>query len=130
MKNLTKAILLVIMAHVPFIHLQAQQAPKYEMKEYFLVLLMRGNNAEKMDSASLAKIQAGHMAHIQQMANDKKLAIAGPFLENDTLRGIFILDVPSREEAIKLCQEDPAVKAGRLKFSVRKWMSAKGQCLP
>ncbi len=53
------------------------------------------------------------MANIGRLADEKKLAIAGPFGKNDkTYRGLFILNVSSVEEAQRLAETDPAVKAG------------------
>jgi uncharacterized protein len=73
------------------------------------------------DSLTAAKIQKGHMAHIMQMAKDKKLVLAGPFMDNGDLRGIFVFNVASVEEAIDLTNQDPAVKSGRLVMEIHPW---------
>lgn len=98
------------------------------MKTYYLVLLKKGNNRSQ-DSVTAMQIQTGHMAHINKMAADGKLNIAGPCLDDSDLRGIFILNVTSLEEAKALTEADPAVKAGRLIMEVHPWMSQKGASL-
>lgn len=103
--------------------------PEYEMKQYFLVLLKRGPNKD-LDSLQLQEVQKGHMAHINKMAEDKKLAVAGPFGDDTDLRGIFIFDVETFEEAKALTEQDPAVKAGRLIMEIHPWWAARGVCLP
>ncbi|MFH1119721.1 MAG: YciI family protein [Bacteroidota bacterium] len=91
-----------------------------EMTGYFMVFLKTGPDRSH-DSLTTAKIQEGHMAHIMQTAKNKKLLLAGPFLDKGDLRGIFILDVATMEEAIELTNQDPAVKAGRLTIEIHPW---------
>lgn len=107
---------------------QETKKPEGEMKTYYLVLLKKGNNRTQ-DSVTAKQIQAGHMAHINKMAADGKLNIAGPCLDDSDLRGIFILNVVSLEEAKTLTEADPAVKAGRLIMEIHPWMSQKGASL-
>lgn len=61
------------------------EAPK--LKQYYFVLLVRGPNANAIDSLSLVKIQEGHMANINKMAESGKLQIAGPFGDDGNWRG-------------------------------------------
>lgn len=91
-----------------------------KMQTYYMALLKRGPNRSH-DSLTAAKIQEGHMAHIMQMARDKKLVLAGPFLDNGDLRGIFVFNVSSIDEALELTNEDPAIKSGRLIIEIHPW---------
>ena len=100
-------------------------APQNQMKTYYMVFLKKGPNRTH-DSAS---IQAGHMANIQKLAQQKILKVAGPFLDDGDFRGIFILDVASPEEAKRLTDADPAVQAGRLIMGIHYWMTQKGAVL-
>jgi uncharacterized protein YciI len=101
----------------------------YIMKKYFICLLKKGENRSH-DKEATAKIQEGHMNHIAKMAADGTLAIAGPMGDDGELSGIFILNVPTLEEAEKLVNEDPAIKSGRLKAKIHPWWAAKGSVLP
>jgi uncharacterized protein YciI len=100
-----------------------------KMKTYYLVLLLKGPNREQ-DSTQAARIQEAHLAHLNRLAEQGKLAIAGPVLDEQELRGICIYNVGSAEEARILAESDPAVKAGRLKAEVHPWMSQRGANLP
>ena len=91
-----------------------------KMQTYYMAFLKRGPDRIH-DSLTAAKIQEGHMAHIMQMARDKKLVLAGPFLDNGDLRGIFVLNVASMDEALELTNEDPAIKSGTLIMEIRPW---------
>ncbi|MDX5438471.1 MAG: YciI family protein, partial [Pontibacter sp.] len=51
-------------------------------------------------------------------------------LDNGELRGIFIFDVATLEEAKALTEADPAVKAGKLIMELHPWMSQRGTTLP
>ncbi|HRQ65686.1 MAG TPA: YciI family protein [Xanthomonadaceae bacterium] len=93
------------------------------MKKYVVVLLWRGERAGDHDAEALAEIQRGHMATINRLAQEKKLVIAGPFADGGDLRGIFVLDVDSVEEAEALVANDPAVQAGRLRVELKPWWS-------
>ena len=91
-----------------------------KMTTYFMAFLKTGPNRSH-DSATAAKIQEGHMAHIMKMASEKKLVLAGPFLDKGDIRGIFILNVATIEQAIELTSQDPAVQSGRLGMEIHPW---------
>jgi uncharacterized protein YciI len=66
------------------------------------------------------------MANINAMAAAGKLILAGPFEGDGRLRGMFLFDLTSLEEAKALVDKDPAVKAGRLVVELQPWYSMKG----
>jgi uncharacterized protein YciI len=127
MKKLAFCFLLVFIFTSGVSYAQDKKMPE-GMKTYYLVLLKKGPNRTQ-DSVTAAKIQAGHMAHINEMAAAGKLNVAGPCSDNGDLRGIFIFNVASIEEARALTESDPAVKSGRLIMEIHPWMSQKGICL-
>jgi uncharacterized protein YciI len=98
----------------------------YEMTTYYVAFLYRGPKWTPQDTAETKKIQEEHMANIQQMARDGKLVLAGPFTDNGELRGIFVFQGISADEAQQLAANDPAVKAGRLRMEMHPWYAAKG----
>jgi uncharacterized protein YciI len=99
------------------------------LKQYYFVMLVRGENANAIDSLSLVKIQEGHMANINKMAESGKLQIAGPFGDDGNWRGIFIFDVATEEEVIELLKDDPAIQTGRLAYEIHPWWTLPGGCL-
>ena len=100
----------------------------YIMKKYFMVFLNKGTNTNQTPEET-ASIQQGHMDHINKMAEANQLSIAGPFGDDGDTRGIFILNVPTLDQAKKLVSQDPAVIAGRLIMEVRPWWAAQGSTL-
>lgn len=103
----------------------ADTTPKYEMKQYWMVFLLRGNNTGQ-DSATAAQLQAGHMANITRLHNEGVIIMAGPMGYNKDLRGIFIMDAKDSATAAGYVKTDPAVIAGRLRFEIHPWWTAKG----
>jgi uncharacterized protein YciI len=88
-------------------------ADDYGMKHYVMALLKKGPNRSQ-DSITAANIQAGHMKNIERMAKEGTLVVAGPFEDDWDVRGIYIFNVATVEEAQKLTATDPAIVAGRL----------------
>jgi len=126
MKQQITLIILFISLILPLASVFAQSAkdgkePDPEsMTTYYMAFLRRGPDRSH-DSLTAAKIQEGHMAHINKLAEEKKLVLAGPFLDNGDLRGIFVFSVSSLEEAFELTLQDPAVKSGRLTMEILPW---------
>lgn len=91
------------------------------MKKYVMAFLLRGDRVAEYTPDQRQEIQAGHMANIGKMAEMGKLVLAGPFFGNDDLRGIYIFDVQSIDEAKALTETDPAIQAGVLKMDLKEW---------
>ena len=104
----------------------AASAETYEMTTYYVALLHRGPKWTPEETAESRRIQGEHMANIRQMHDAGKLVLAGPFTDDGELRGLFLFQGVTREEAESLAANDPAVKAGRLKIELHPWFSAKG----
>ena len=102
----------------------------YIMKKYYLVLLKANPEKEALDSAKVMEIQKAHLDNISRLADLGKIVMAGPMGDNGNLRGIFVMDCESLEEADKLCQTDPAIARKRLLYEVHPWWAAKGSVLP
>ncbi len=95
-------------------------ADAHGMKKYVLVFLKRGPN-RPADSTKAARLQQAHMANIRRMADEGVLVLAGPFLDGGDPRGIYLFDVPTVEEARRLTESDPAVRAGSLIMELKPW---------
>ena len=100
----------------------------YIMKRYFMVFLHAGS--ERSQNASTVKqIQEAHLHHLDSLAQAGFITMVGPFGDSESPWGIAIYDVETAEEARKLAEADPAVKANRLRVEVRPWWCAKGSML-
>ncbi|WP_162427464.1 YciI family protein [Pontibacter pudoricolor] len=96
-------------------------ADDYGMKQYVLAILKTGSNTTT-DKEKLNGYFRGHMENIGRLAKEGKLVVAGPLGKNDrNYRGIFILNVKTVEEAEKLVETDPAVKARIFDIELYPW---------
>lgn len=124
MKNVFILIVICIFFHSISAQEKNEFEKKYEMKTYYMVFLKKGPNRDQ-DSATVAKLQEQHIAHLTKMADAGKMDLAGPFMDKGEIRGICVYNVATKEEAEKLANEDPMVKAGRLIVEIHPWYAAK-----
>jgi uncharacterized protein YciI len=98
-------------------------ADDYGMKSYVFCILKTGpKDAGITDKKQRDKIFAGHMANMNRLAKEGKLALAGPFGKNDrAYRGIFIFNVATVEEALKLVETDPVIESGMMIAELTPW---------
>ena len=93
------------------------------MRRYVLALLRTGpNDAIITDKEKRAELFKGHFAMINRLAGEGKLSLAGPFNdEKKEFRGLYVFNVETIEEAQKLTETDPSIKAGIFKVDFVKW---------
>jgi uncharacterized protein YciI len=124
MKTMLSAILLAAVACTA--QAQVQKPPAYDaelakslggndngMRKYVFVVLRTGPNKVPAGQER-TEMFAGHMANIQRLANERKLAYAGPLDGVDGARGIFIFAVESIDEAKALVATDPVIIKGEM----------------
>ena len=95
-------------------------ASEHGMHQYVMAFLKKGPNRNQ-DSTTAANLQKAHMDNIIRMANEGKLVLAGPFMDDGEIRGIYIFNVATVEEAEALTATDPAIQAGRLSMELHPW---------
>lgn len=95
-------------------------ADDYGMRKYVMAFLKRGPNRD-LPKKEADALQAAHMENIGKLAESGKLSLAGPFMHDGDLRGIYVFNVETIEEAIRLTNTDPAIKAGSLVMELIPW---------
>jgi uncharacterized protein YciI len=100
---------------------ETKPAPPPAMAKVHLVLLKKGPAWTAEKNEQTRAIQAGHMANIERLWKEKKLIVAGPGGDDSDMRGVFVFDTDSLEEAKALAATDPAIKAGRLAPEFHSW---------
>jgi len=92
------------------------------MRMYVLCILKTGPKDAEIKGDERTKIFDGHFANIKRLADEGKLAVAGPFGKNDkSYRGLYIFNVATVEEAEKLVVLDPALQAGVFVADLTPW---------
>lgn len=97
------------------------------LEQYTLVCMFRGE--KWTPEFPLKDYLPKHLAFIQDMLSKGKIAVAGPFTDRGDPLGVSIYTVPA-DEAIKLAQDDPLVKAGYFKLEPHAWLTGKGVLAP
>ena len=90
MKNLLALFLLILFttltsnAQIAYDQELAKQldADDYGMKKYVIGFLYRGDRVGEYSATERAEFQAGHLANFTQLAEERKLVLAGPFIGN------------------------------------------------
>jgi len=95
-------------------------ADEYGMKKYIFANLKRGEN-RNLSKDEASALQRKHLENIARLADEGKLWLAGPFLDDGEVRGIYIFNVETIEEAEALVNSDPAIRAGTLEMELRPW---------
>lgn len=96
-------------------------ADDYGMKGYVFVILKTGSN-NTTDKEFINSCFLGHMENIRKLVADGKLIVAGPLAKNEnSYRGIFILNLTSIDEAKELLQTDPAIREKLLEADLYNW---------
>lgn len=129
MKKTALTLLVLPFFIISYYAQENEKMPEFNLKQYYFVMLTKGDNSGRIDSVKAGRIIAGHLQNIKRMQSEGKLVIVGPFGDNGNRRGIFIFDVPKQEDVEKLLQNDPAIKAGMFTYEIHPWWSEKGQSL-
>jgi uncharacterized protein YciI len=100
---------------------QRHGADQNGMRRYVLVVLKTGPT-RMPDGEARTAMFAGHMANIQRLAAEGKLAVAGPFMQNEAgWRGLFIFAVERIDEAKALTETDPVIASGEMVAEYHPW---------
>lgn len=95
-------------------------ADAYGMRQYVMAFLHAGPNRDGTPEERAA-LQKAHLENIRRLAGEGKLALAGPFLDQEAVRGIYIFATADVEEARAWTETDPAIQAGSLRMELRPW---------
>lgn len=108
---------------------QENHAPN-GMKKYFMAFLVKGEKWEQAPpKEELGELMQKHLAYIRSQAAAGKYALAGPFLDNERMRGFLIVNAGSADEAREIVSGDPMVKSGRMAVEIHPAMMGDIACV-
>jgi uncharacterized protein len=99
-----------------------------DLEAFELVMLSTPADPTPHDDATLERIQQEHLAYHARLRESGHVVTNGPLTDqpDESLRGLTFYRTGSLEEARRLAEADPAVKAGRLAVEVMNWYCAPG----
>ena len=108
---------------------QRTGADERGMRRYVLVILKTGPTRVPDGDARTAMF-AGHMANIERLAKEGRLALAGPFMQDPSgWRGLFVLAVDDIEQAKALVASDPVIANGEMVAEYHPWYGSAANML-
>ncbi|HET9287577.1 MAG TPA: YciI family protein [Gaiella sp.] len=99
-----------------------------DLESFELVVLRRPADATEYDEPTLDRIQAEHLRYLDSLREAGRVVTNGPVLDHhdESVRGLTLFRVGTLEEARRLAEDDPAVRAGRLVVDVMTWLCPAG----
>jgi uncharacterized protein YciI len=98
---------------------------KMTMQKYFIVFLKSGENRSQSQEEAM-KLQEEHLSYLGSLYEQGIINLNGPSGGQSDIRGFSVYNVATIEQAREFAENDPMVKAGRLKVEVHPWWLAKG----
>ncbi len=93
-----------------------------------VVYLRTGEHPPELDDDASRALHHAHLAYLGDLTRRGIIAANGPLVEKTdaTLRGMSVYTV-GLDEARRLAEADPAVRAGRFRVDVARWAVAQGR---
>ena len=88
----------------------------------YIVGLMYRSAGEVPAGATAEGLQKAHIANLNTMWEEGLLLASGPIGDNGALRGVLIFRGDDRARVERRVADDPLVKAGRLRVTLKPWM--------
>lgn len=127
MKNLIPAALVLSITGILVFHVFVSvNTGQEKLKPAVYHVIIHSPGPQWVKSLSFRE-QPGIEAHINYMSSlseGKKLWEGGPFLDNS---GGMAVCIGTKEEVEIMASDDPAVKAGLLRFTIKPWLVAMSQ---
>ncbi|MHB8618963.1 MAG: YciI family protein [Chloroflexota bacterium] len=106
---------------------QRQRPPvTFETDSFELVLLRQGPRAGEYDAAATKQLLAEHMQYVLSLVAAGKVQAAGTVVGHPPLTGLGFYHLGSIEEARRLMDEDPSIKAGLEAYDIMTFITRKG----
>ena len=93
-----------------------------------VVYLRRGEHPPELDEEASTALHYAHLTHLADLHDRGMIVANGPLRDqsDETIRGMSVWTV-GPDEARRLAEQDPAVRAGRFRVDVARWCVATGR---
>ena len=108
----------VLLGQAPAENPLAPYIPKNTKPYYLDLLMLKGAVTSGIPEENKAEWMQKHLAYIRSQVEAGRLVLVGPLTEESRLRGIAVIQAGSLEEAQRVANGDPLVRAGHLETEV------------
>ena len=93
-----------------------------------VLYLRRGEHPPELDEEASTALHHAHLAHLAELHERGLIVVNGPLRDqsDETIRGMSVWTV-GPDEARRLAEQDPAVRAGRFRVDVARWCVSAGR---
>jgi uncharacterized protein YciI len=102
----------------------SSQKQLQSLGQYWFVMYSKGLNWQ--DSATKKKIDQTHINYIISLRKTGKIIAGGSFSDRVLWTGFEIYDCKTKEEVIKITEEDPMVLSKIFSYEIHPWVTLKG----
>jgi uncharacterized protein YciI len=115
-----RILICVVLAVAPL-----SAAESNSLAKYFVAFLYKGPKfaAEPAESPERKRNHEQHIAYIEKMRAEGKLLTYGPILDGGDLRGMYVFQAATLEEAKEWANQEPSVKIGMIEMRVYPWLA-------
>ncbi len=99
-----------------------QEDPSQKLRQFQMAILKQGPNPMPPEGEN-APLRQEHLAYVHSLFETGKAIIAGRIQDDPELRGVFVFNTKSADEAKEWISGDPLVKAGHLAVELHPWWS-------
>ena len=102
---------------------QQKEEPQPKLVQFHMALIRKGPKWTDRKSTEIKRLHEKHFKYVLSLLDSGKAVIAGSVSDQGDILGVFILRAQSAEEARAWIENDPEIKAGRLKAEMHPWWS-------
>ena len=99
-----------------------QEDPAQKLRQFEMVIQKQGPTAMPADLET-SSLRQEHLAYIHSLFETGKLIVAGRITDDPELRGVFVFNTKSADEAKEWASGDPFFKAGYFAMELHPWWS-------
>lgn len=111
------AVVIVLATSASYAQMPTSADFPRNMKKYFLVLIVAGNEKPASDKEQDA-LKQQHLSFVRSQVEAGKFIVVGPALDDGHMRGLAIVNASTVEEAKQAWADDPFVKSGQATLEI------------
>lgn len=123
MKALINSLLVLCLALSTLVIAQEKVESQHKLVQFQMAIIKKGPKWTDRKSIELKKLHEKHFQYVFSLLDSGKVVVAGDLADRTDTVAVFIFRTDSNADAGNWMNNDPEVKAGRLKAEIHPWWS-------